>query len=77
VRRFHEFDSIDALPVRDMGQPGQAWRTVKCVFAVREGRAVVTLNRRDFLQLHRDVPGSQAPSLPGDAQDDDRALADG
>jgi predicted nuclease of predicted toxin-antitoxin system len=47
----------DVLTVRDAGQSGQAWPDREVLlFAVREGRAVVTLNRRDFLQLHREVP---------------------
>jgi hypothetical protein len=44
----------DVLTVLDAGQ---AWPDREILlFAAREGRAVVTLNRRDFLQLHREVP---------------------
>jgi hypothetical protein len=47
----------DVLTVREAGQSGLSWpdRDV-LLFAIGENRAVVTINRKDFLQLHRELP---------------------
>lgn len=47
----------DVLTVRAAGYAEQSWPDQEVLaFAVREGRAVVTLNRKDFLRLHRETP---------------------
>jgi hypothetical protein len=47
----------DVLTVRAAGYAEQAWPDPEVLaFATRAGRAVVTLNRKDFLRLHREVP---------------------
>ena len=47
----------DVLTVRAAGHADRSWPDPEVLaFAAREGRAVVTLNRKDFLRLHREVP---------------------
>jgi predicted nuclease of predicted toxin-antitoxin system len=47
----------DVLTVRAAGYADQSWPDPELLaFAAREGRAVVTLNRKDFLRLHRETP---------------------
>jgi predicted nuclease of predicted toxin-antitoxin system len=47
----------DVLTVRAAGYADQSWPDPQVLaFAARDGRAVVTLNRKDFLRLHRDAP---------------------
>jgi len=48
----------DVLTTEEAGQAGR-WIVDSEVlkFAAREGRAVLTLNRRDFVRLHTSAPG--------------------
>lgn len=47
----------DVLTVRAAGYADQSWPDAEVLaFAARDGRAVVTLNRKDFLHLHREIP---------------------
>ena len=47
----------DVLTTQDTGRAGQAVSDeVVLAFAVRETRAVLTLNRKHFVQLHREKP---------------------
>jgi predicted nuclease of predicted toxin-antitoxin system len=53
----------DVLTVRAAGYAEQKWPDPEVLaFATREGRAVVTLNRKDFLRLHRETPLQPASS---------------
>ncbi len=44
-------------------------------FATAEGRAVLTLNRRDFIRLHRDCDGQHAGIIACTRDDEPAALA--
>lgn len=47
----------DVLTVRAAGYAEQSWPDPEVLaFATHERRAVVTLNRKDFLRLHRETP---------------------
>lgn len=47
----------DVLTVADTGKSGQAWPDEAVLdFAKSQGRAVLTLNRRHFVRLHRIQP---------------------
>jgi predicted nuclease of predicted toxin-antitoxin system len=47
----------EVVTVQDVGRAGQAWPDAEVLeFARSESRAVVTLNRRDFLRLHHENP---------------------
>lgn len=47
----------DVVTVEDVGRAGQGWPDADLLeFARVQNRVVVTLNRRDFLQLHRRQP---------------------
>jgi predicted nuclease of predicted toxin-antitoxin system len=47
----------DVLTVREAGQDNQRIEdAVVLAFAVAQGRAILTINRRDFKQLHRQQP---------------------
>lgn len=47
----------DVLTVRAAGYAEQSWPDPEVLaFATRDRRAVVTLNRKDFLRLHRETP---------------------
>ena len=44
----------DVTTVQESGRAGQSWPDVEVpVYATAENRAVVTLNRKHFLRLHR------------------------
>jgi hypothetical protein len=48
----------DVLTIQETGKASEAVSDGdNLAFAVREERAVVTYNRRDFIRLHRDNPG--------------------
>jgi hypothetical protein len=48
----------DVVTTRDAGNAGRGVPDDQVLsFAVSEGRAVLTLNRRDFIKLHRSSPG--------------------
>ena len=48
----------DVLTTQEAGRAGQAIPDAEVLaFAIQNGRAIVTLNRRDFIRLHREVPG--------------------
>lgn len=47
----------DVLTVNDIGKANQRWPDdAVFLFAVAQGRAMLTKNRRDFYRLHRDYP---------------------
>lgn len=47
----------DVLTVADSGRAGQAWPDEEVLrFAVSQRRAVVTMNRRHFILLHKSSP---------------------
>ncbi len=47
-------DGHDVLTVADSGHAGQAWPDEEVLrFAVSQQRAVVTMNRRHFIRLHK------------------------
>ena len=47
----------DVLTVRGAGYAGLAWPDPDVLaFAVRSRRVLVSLNRKDFLRLHREAP---------------------
>lgn len=47
----------DILTTHDVGQSNlQIPDDAVLAFAIAEGRAVITLNRKDFIQLHRHTP---------------------
>lgn len=44
----------DVVSVDDIGRSGQRWSDPEVLeFARKEGRILLTLNRKDFLRLHR------------------------
>jgi len=56
VARLRELGH-DVLTTQDAGNAGQAIDDPEVLaFAVQEQRAVLTINRRDFIHLHRDKP---------------------
>jgi hypothetical protein len=66
----------DVLTTADTGKAGQAISDADVLaFAVRLGRAIVTLNRRDFMRLHGEAPNhagiivcTQDPDTEGQAR---------
>ena len=47
----------DVLTVQESGKADQAWPDDDVLrFAIAENRAVLTINRRHFIQLHREQP---------------------
>ena len=47
----------DVLTVQETGRANQQWPDEAVLaFAIREGRCVLTLNRRHFMRLHQKVP---------------------
>ena len=47
----------DVLTVAETGKAEQRWPDESVLdFAVSEGRCVLTINRRDFIRLHKDRP---------------------
>ncbi|HRX78299.1 MAG: DUF5615 family PIN-like protein [Planctomycetaceae bacterium] len=56
VTRLRELGH-DVLTVLETGKNEQAWPDPEVLaFAVEQGRAVLTLNRRHFIKLHEDQP---------------------
>lgn len=50
----------DVLTIQETGKGGEAVTDVDVLrFAVADNRAVLTLNRRDFIRLHNLVPAHQ------------------
>jgi hypothetical protein len=68
-------NSHDVLTTVEAGQANQEIPDAEVLaYATREGRAVLTLNRRDFIRLHREWPDhagivvcAQDPDVPGQA----------
>ena len=47
----------DVTTVQETGRAGQSWPDEEVLgYATAEGRAVVTLNRKHFIRLHRSAP---------------------
>jgi predicted nuclease of predicted toxin-antitoxin system len=45
----------DVLTIADVGRSGQAWADAEVLAFARDGgRALISLDRRDFMRLHRD-----------------------
>lgn len=73
----------DVLTVQEAGNAGQAVPDTEVLrFATREGRAVLTINRRDFIHLHQRDSGhagiivcTQDPDTVGQAERVDLAIA--
>jgi len=66
----------DVLTVREAGQDNQQIDDARVLaFASAAGRALVTINRRDFIKLHREQPAhhgiivcTEDPDIEGQAQ---------
>lgn len=66
----------DVLTVREAGQDNQRIDDARVLaFASAAGRALVTINRRDFIKLHREQPAhrgiivcTEDPDIEGQAQ---------
>lgn len=74
----------DVLTVREAGQDNQRIAdSAVLAFAVAAGRALLTINRRDFIRLHRQQPAhhgiivcTEDPDPAGQAQRIHAAIAD-